>query len=179
MESMPVIAISQCLMGHAVRYDGTDKHAPSLLLTLEHAVRFIPICPEVEAGLGIPRPPMRIELGNTGSNRLVVINSREDHTQLLSDYAERKLNELRTDGVDGFILKARSPSCGKASPLTNADGKRVGVSPGFFVQEIQCAAPELPVADEEELRDDKKVEEFLKQARHCAALRLGTPSQKR
>jgi len=174
MRRKPVIAVSQCLLGEPVRYDGTDKNATALVETLERAVRFIPICPEVEAGFGVPRPPMRVEKAEDEAKRLIVIESRRDQTDAMNSYAGRKVKELYEGGIDGMVLKARSPSCGKASGLYSKRGDLVGTTPGFFVMEVRNVAPRLPIADEDELSDAAAIMTFLERVHQYAAQRLGT-----
>ena len=177
MNTQPTIAISRCLLGDAVRYDGGHKHAPNLLQTLEGRVRFIPLCPEAEVGLGIPRPPMRLE-SHRGRISLKVIEDGQDHTDRMLAYADQRTLALIRQGVDGFILKARSPSCGKAVPLFvngEAGSERV---PGLFAARAQRIDSAPPIADEEELESAQTRTRFLAAAQAHFLARVGHPPVK-
>ena len=157
-----------------MRYDGGHKHAPDLLQTLEGLVRFIPLCPEAEVGLGIPRPPMRLE-SHEGQVALRVIEDSRDHTAAMVAFAERRVLELVRQGVDGFILKARSPSCGQAVPL-HVDGEPgVQTVPGLFAARAQHIDSAPPIADEEELSSTETQAEFLAAVESHFLARVGRP----
>ena len=161
------IGISSCLLGACVRYDGGHRLEQSLVDTLGPHVRWIPICPEADCGLGVPRPPMRL-VGSPTRPRIVEIESGIDHTDRLLAWAGEKLGSLSGDGngesVGGFIFKARSPSCA----LRNAEisGNRGLVNgPGLFSRAVMAAFNNMPVADEEEMRTPDACRRFLKEAR--------------
>ena len=105
------VGISSCLMGNKVRYDGGDRLDRHLVETLGRYAEYVPVCPEAECGLPVPREPMRLE-GDIGSPRLVTIETRLDHTDRMAGWAERRLAELEGENLCGFIFKANSPSCG-------------------------------------------------------------------
>jgi len=152
----PIVAISSCLLGNPVRYDGKDKRHLVLQETLGELVEWLPVCPEVEAGLGVPRPP--VELIH-GANRIKVLgrdNKRLDVSAELRSAAlrlEAMLNSPRyTDDLCGFIWQSRSPSCGLGStPLKNAAGEviahRSGVVAGFLASQF----PWLPMREDTQL----------------------------
>lgn len=107
------MVVSRCLLGHPVRYDGGDKRQPGLMgLLAEWQV--IAVCPELEAGLGVPRPPMDL-VGPPGTERVVVRATGVDHGPALAAAIARLTARWAAGGVDGAILKARSPSCGLGS----------------------------------------------------------------
>lgn len=152
MPVKPRIAVSACLLGEKVRYDGGDKREPCVAEVLALRAELLPVCPEVEAGLGVPRPP----IGFTPEKRLTILETGRDITAAMQRSAEALCAALEKDGVRAFVFKARSPSCGlKDVP---AAGR------GLFAEVFTRRNPGLPVADEEELRDPARLEEFLREA---------------
>jgi len=109
-DSKPLVGVSQCLLGDAVRYDGQSKTNQIILEQLKPLFEFMPICPEVEAGLSIPRPPVQL----TGSIKEPRLTGRDDAsidvTDIMQRYCEKKPAALSQ--LSGFIFKSRSPSCG-------------------------------------------------------------------
>lgn len=164
MTVIPIrVGISSCLLGHQVRYDGGHKRVESLVNGLSCHVEWVPICPEVEAGLGIPREPMR--LVTSGSNiRVITIETREDQTDQLTQFSARRVSELKTLHLSGFVLKARSPSCGiEQVPVYDEWGKRILGGMGLFASAVRNAFPAIPVVHEEHLADPAGRELFLTQ----------------
>src|SRR5438093_8568967 len=116
------VGISQCLLGENVRYDGGHKLDRMLVETLGRSVEWVPVCPEVEVGLGTPRDPMRL-VGDPHAPRLVTINTGVDHTDTMNRFAQQRVRELEALNLSGFIFKSASPSCGIGRvPLFNARG---------------------------------------------------------
>jgi len=152
-----VIAVSACLLGLPTRYDGGGKRDEALLALLDgREIILLPVCPEAEAGLGIPREPMRLE-GDPEQPRLVAIESRRDLTGPMEAWSKKRLAELAALGARAFILKARSPSCGKLAPVHASGEPR----PGIFARQVMAWGK--PVADEEELRDPELFRAFCDQ----------------
>ena len=109
---MPIrVGVSACLLGQQVRFDGGHKRAPFLTDTLAGFVEFVPVCPEVELGLGVPRPSLRL-VGDPAEPRLVERESGADHTDAMGAYSRRRVPELALEDLCGFVLKKDSPSCG-------------------------------------------------------------------
>jgi uncharacterized protein YbbK (DUF523 family) len=158
------IGISQCLLGDRVRYDGGHKRDALLVDSLSRQVEWVPVCPEVEAGLGVPREPMRLE-GTAASPRLVTTTTMVDHTATMQQFSERRLRELERLDLSGFVLKARSPSCGIGNvPLLNAQGIETPEGVGLFAQVLMAHFPTMPVEDEDRLHDPQILKNFLKRA---------------
>ena len=154
------IGISACLFGQNTRYDGGNRHEPLLISALSQIVTLIPLCPEAECGLGIPREPMRLE-GNPANPRLMTITTRCDLTERMQTWAALRMDTLTREGVGGLILKARSPSCGKQVAVHGEGKGEPPHSPGLFARACQERFPDLPIADEEELRDPGRLADFL------------------
>ncbi len=147
------LGISACLLGEKVRYDGRAKTDLFLKENLGRYVRYIPICPEAESGLGVPREPM--QLHSTARGVLIVtVETGRNCTPVLLDWARRRLKTLRTQSLDGFILKGRSPSCGPAKvPLYTLSGARCGNTSGLFAALLEKRFPLLPLEEAEKLHD--------------------------
>jgi uncharacterized protein YbbK (DUF523 family) len=105
------IGISACLLGEKVRFDGGHKQDPFLTGTFGRFVEWVPVCPEVEAGLGTPRESMRLVRTQDGV-RLLTVKTARDLTATLDDYAKRRVEDLVAEELCGYVLKRDSPSCG-------------------------------------------------------------------
>jgi uncharacterized protein YbbK (DUF523 family) len=152
----PRVGVSACLLGEQVRYDGGHKRNATVIdLTGPH-VELVPVCPEVEVGMGTPREPLN--LVHDGSRlRMVTAHTRIDYTDRMIDWARRRVRELERAGIDGYILKSGSPSCGLGVP---ALGER-SESNGLFADVLLTSLPSLPVIDEKRLEDPHARTEFL------------------
>ncbi|HSN89273.1 MAG TPA: DUF523 domain-containing protein, partial [Thermoanaerobaculia bacterium] len=106
------IGISSCLLGQEVRYNGGHKRDSFLTDTFGQFVEWVSVCPEVEIGMGTPRPPIRLERAGEGGVRLVMPSTGGDYTEAMRSYAERRVSELAALSLDGYVLKKDSPSCG-------------------------------------------------------------------
>ncbi|MEK7760872.1 MAG: DUF523 and DUF1722 domain-containing protein [Nitrospirota bacterium] len=156
------LGISQCLLGDHVRYDGGHKRDRFLTDVLGRYVEWVPICPEVESGFGTPREPMRL-VGASNVPRLVTITTQRDLTKQLKGFSTRKIGELQTLDLSGYVFKARSPSCGIESvPLYGKTGKAKPDGRGLFARAFQKQFPLIPITDEGRLADPASREHFLK-----------------
>ena len=155
MLDRPRIGVSACLLGERVRYDGRDKRDAWLVDVLGPRVEWVPVCPEVEAGLGTPREPMNLGRDATGRIVLMTDRVRDDLTAMMIGFSGRRVDELAAADLDGYVLKAGSPSCGLDVPV-QGDRDR-----GLFAAALTTAIPELPVADERELAEPASRERFV------------------
>lgn len=146
------LGVSQCLLGDKVRFDGGHKRFDFLVENLMPFVDFIPVCPEVGAGLGIPRPPIQL---NTSSGQIRVVeikNKSHDVTPALQAYSLSVMDHFSK--VHGFIVKSKSPSCGMARVnVMNANGHYEKTGVGIFTQALRARYPNLPVEEEGRLND--------------------------
>ncbi len=163
------VGISSCLLGDEVRFDGGHKHDSLLTGTIGRYVRWVPVCPEVEIGLGTPRESLRL-VGSAEAPRMVAKKSGADHTEAMRRYAERRVLELAEERLHGYILKKDSPSCGMERVKVYGDGN---VMPrkegrGLFAAALMERLPTLPVEEEGRLRDAAIRENFVERlfARH-------------
>ena len=155
------MGISACLLGEPVRYDGGHKRDALLVEALARCVEWVSVCPEVECGMPVPREPMLLE-GDADAPRLVTTRTRVDHTDRMQRWARRRVGELEAEGVCGFILKSKSPSCGLTGvPL--CDGDTCGA--GLFARELVRRLPRLPVQEAERLHEPGALAGFVSRAR--------------
>ncbi len=161
MEMKIKLGISACLLGEKVRYDGGHKLDRYLTNTLGKYVDYVPVCPEVEAGFGIPRETMHLE-GDLNAPRLVTRKTKRDLTEPMLQWAKKRVVELEAEDLCGFIFKSRSPSSGmERIPVFNDKGMPVKKGVGLFARTFMDHFPLLPVEDEGRLHDPKLRENFI------------------
>lgn len=155
------VGISSCLLGEQVRFDGGHKHDRYLTDVLGRWVRWVPVCPEVDVGLGIPRPAIRLE-GEPTSPRLVEPRSGLDLTERMRAYSAEKVAELQKVDLDGYVLKRASPSCGmERVKLWSDSGMPAKQGVGLYARELLDSWPNLPVEEEGRLNDPVLRENFI------------------
>lgn len=156
------MGISSCLLGHKVRFDGQHKKDPYIVHTLGQFFDFIPVCPEVECGLKVPREAMHLE-GDPQNPRLVTVRTHIDLTKRMETYARARVEELAAMDLSGFIFKSDSPSSGmervKVYSQPGSSPSRNGV--GIFARIFMERFPLLPVEEEGRLHDPKLREMFI------------------
>lgn len=167
----PLIAISRCLLGEPVRFNGEARPVDWIVQILSQHCDFLPICPELEAGFGVPRPPMRLQQQDGAVSVVLVDDPAAERTEQLQVACERLLSEINP--VHGVILKARSPSCGvEDTPLFNKSGEQFATGPGLFTRMCKAAKPGLPVIDDQGLQSEAGRVSFLIQVfRYCCRRR--------
>ena len=155
----PRVAVSRCLRGDAVRYDGASRISEEVVHVIAPQVTLVALCPELEAGMGVPRPP--IQLHKSGAKlQLIRIHDRTDMTAAMQATAARLQSVLAS--VHGLVLKSRSPSCGlRDTPWFRDDGECGGTGPGWLLRQLSLP-PGLPVVDEQELSQPGAAEDFLR-----------------
>jgi len=155
------IGISSCLLGENVRYDGGNSRDRFITDTLGLYFQWMPVCPEAECGMGIPRETLRLA-GSPDNPRLVTTKTGVDHTERMLEWARKKLTELEGEDLCGFIFKSRSPSSGMERVKVYLPGggsvkKGVGIFAGAFMKRF----PRIPVEDEGRLHDPVLRENFI------------------
>jgi uncharacterized protein YbgA (DUF1722 family)/uncharacterized protein YbbK (DUF523 family) len=162
MEKTIKIGVSSCLLGKEVRYNGGHSHDRYITGTLGQYFSFVDVCPEVEAGLGIPREAMRL-VGDPAAPRLLASKSGRDFTDTLNTWARKRVQELAAENLCGFIFKSRSPSSGmervKVYTENGFPGSNKGV--GLFARAFMARFPLLPVEEEGRLHDPALRENFI------------------
>lgn len=147
------VGVSACLLGEPVRYDGQHKHLPLLTRDLARYFDFVPTCPEVGAGLGVPRRPLRL-VGSAAAPRVVdVEDASRDYTDRLAAYAAGRLPELQD--LCGYIFIRNSPSCGLFQVKVHLDNGAPGPDSGrgVFAAALTARWPLLPVEEAGRLDD--------------------------
>ncbi|HEY2773153.1 MAG TPA: DUF523 domain-containing protein [Candidatus Binatia bacterium] len=165
------IGVSSCLAGQPVRYDGGHKLDRSVAQLLAAQFELVPVCPEVEAGMGVPREPVQLVRGGDDVVRMLGVRSRIDHTDAMQQFARARVAGLARSGICGYVLKTGSPSCGaREVPVSSAAGTASAAS-GLFAAELLRAMPELPVVEEDRLADEAALDAFARRVRECARKR--------
>jgi uncharacterized protein YbgA (DUF1722 family)/uncharacterized protein YbbK (DUF523 family) len=153
--------ISSCLLGNKVRYDGGHRLDPFIAETLGRYVDFVPVCPEVECGLGVPREAMHLE-GDPRNPRLVTIHTKIDLTDKMVQWARQRSIALEKEDLCGFIFKSGSPSSGmERVKVYGGNGSPAKVGVGLFAQEFMNHFPLIPAEDEGRLHDPGLRENFI------------------
>jgi len=155
------IGVSTCLLGENVRFDGGHKHDRFITDTLGQYVEFVPVCPEAECGLGIPREAMRL-LGEIECPRLVTVRTHVDHTDRMLAWAGKRVRELEGEELCGFIFKSDSPSSGmERVKVYNEKGMPEKKGVGLFARAFMEHFPLIPVEEEGRLHDPRLRENFI------------------
>lgn len=161
MEVTIKIGISSCLLGNRVRYDGGHQHDRFITDTLGKYFEFVPVCPEEECGLGVPREPMYL-FGDPQNPRLVTRESGRDLTERMVNWSRNRVLELEEENLQGFIFKSRSPSSGmERVKVYGPDKKETKNGVGMFAREFMQHFPLLPVEEDGRLQDIHVRENFI------------------
>jgi uncharacterized protein YbgA (DUF1722 family)/uncharacterized protein YbbK (DUF523 family) len=155
------LGISQCLLGEPVRYDGGHKLDRFLTETLGQYVEYVPVCPEVECGMPVPREAMHL-VGEVDSPRLITLKTGIDKTDQMTVWAKKRVVELEKDRLMGFIFKSDSPSSGmERVKIYKEKGMAVRKGVGLFARQFMEHFPLLPVEEEGRLHDPALRENFI------------------
>lgn len=157
------IGVSSCLLGETVRWDGGHKKDRFLVDTLGPFVTWVPVCPEVEVGLGTPRNTLRLERSSAdGEIRLKMPRDGSDHTRSMEAFSRRRARELREERLSGYVFKKNSPSCGlRAVKVYGPQGAPNRSGQGIFARAMAEAFPHLPMEEEGRLHDPRLREAFV------------------
>lgn len=155
------LGVSTCLLGENVRFDGGHKHDLYLTETLGQFIEWVPVCPEVEIGLGTPRESLHLT-GDPDAPRLVTTKTRQDHTAAMLKFAQAKIEQLKRLQLNGYILKKGSPSCGMERVRVYSEkGMPARAGVGLFARALLEKMPHLPIEEEGRLNDPKLRENFI------------------
>lgn len=162
MSVKPVVVVSKCLEFAVCRYDG-ESISSAFVRELQPFVQFIPVCPEVELGLSVPREPIWLVNSSDGLH-LIQPHAKKDLTEQMQSFADQFLQGL--DVVDGFLLKSRSPSCGiddcKLFDSTAENAQPIGREGGLFAAKVLQLFKTVPVESELSILDDDVRHNFLR-----------------
>lgn len=155
------LGISSCLLGNKVRYDGGHKLDRFLADTLGEYVTFVPVCPEVECGLPVPRESMHLA-GDPADPRLITTRTGVDHTERMKNWARQRLDRLAREELCGFIFKKNSPSSGMLRvKVYNDKGMPSKTGSGLFAKAFMERFPRIPTEEEGRLYDPGLRENFI------------------
>lgn len=157
------IGISACLLGQKVRYNGGHQHDRLITEVLGEFLEFVPVCPEVECGLGIPRESMRL-IGDPEAPRLITYKTKIDHTEKMRSWAAKRVKELEKESLRGFIFKSKSPSSGMERIKVYGEGQTVRMNGvGMFARAFMDHFPRLPREEDGRLHDIVLRENFIEE----------------
>jgi len=155
------VGISACLLGEEVRFDGGHKRDAFLTTVLGPHVDWVPVCPEVEVGMGTPRETLRLVRVDR-TIRMLTTRTGVDHTDPMNAWAKGRLDALAREGLDGYVLKKDSPSCGmERVKVFSATGMATREGRGLFAAALLDRLPLLPIEDEGRLCDPRLRENFI------------------
>ena len=155
--SRPLLVVSACLLGYRTRYDGLIVRSDLVTDGVAVRGRCLPVCPEVDCGLSVPRAPMQLHQGAEGV-RLRVLGDGPDHTARLTTWCAARLDELASLDIRGCVLKSRSPSCGLSRvPIFSAAGEQIREGMGLFASAFAERFPDVPYLEDDFL-DGKAVD---------------------
>ena len=159
--SRPLLGVSACLLGKQVRFDGGHKKNDFILSSLSNYINFESVCPEMEAGFGMPRPAMQLRQKGEEVRLVFSKNPENDVTDQLIHYSEKKVMQL--EHLDGFIFKKDSPSCGafRVPLVIHKEGFKNREGIGIFAKAFMDQYPLIPVEDEGRLNDAALCENFF------------------
>jgi uncharacterized protein YbgA (DUF1722 family)/uncharacterized protein YbbK (DUF523 family) len=157
----PKVGISACLLGQKVRYDGGHKRDLFLTELFGKFVEWIPICPEIEVGMGVPRETVRL-VGKLSHPRMIAEKSGTDWTEAMNRFAAKRLGDIAEKHLSGYVFKKNSPSCGmERVKVYNSKGMAERQGRGLFAAALMSQWPLLPVEEEGRLNDLKLRENFI------------------
>lgn len=156
------VGVSSCLLGNEVRYNGQHQLDHFIKDTLGQWCDFIPVCPEVECGLPIPRETMRL-VGDIENPRLLTSRSGTDHTQRMQSWIEKEMQILEKEDLVAFIFKTKSPSSGmRKVKIYNEAGQTISYAGiGMFARAFIERFPDIPIEDNGRLCDTGLREKFI------------------
>lgn len=153
------VGVSACLLGKSVRYDGGHKRHEAICAELADIFHLVAVCPEGEAGFGVPRPPVRLVERQDGIHALGVEDLGLDVTNELNQFATQRCESYAH--VCGFILKARSPSCGFGSTPINGLDCEQRLGDGLFAAALRRRWPNMPIVQEDQIDNPAQRNEFI------------------
>ena len=176
----PRVGISRCLLGDEVRYDGGHKRDALLISTLGALVEWVPVCPEVEVGMGTPREAIDLIESDEGVPagqarvRLLGVESRVDWTGRMTTWSAERVQTFAD--LDGYVLKSDSPSCGLQGVRVHGSAGMARIGRGLFAEALVQMLPDLPVEEERRLHDQSLRDDFLSRVLSYRRRRLAFPS---
>lgn len=169
------IGISSCLLGERVRYDGGHKLDRQITGVLGEHFEFVPYCPEIAIGLGVPRATIRLQSTADGTRAVQKGEVSRDITDELSSYA--RVVAAEAGSLSGYIFKSRSPSCGmERVKVYDSNNMPFGAAPGIYAGTLKLALPLLPTEEEGRLNDPDLRDNFIERVLIYRAWQLANAS---
>ena len=155
------LGVSACLLGQNVRYNGGHTRDPYIIQTLGPFAEYLPVCPEVECGMPVPREAMRL-VGDVENPSLMTIKTGKDMTGQMKTWAKKRLDEIEKEALCGFIFKSKSPSSGLfRARVYNEKGMPAQNGTGIWAGMFRDRFPLLPLEEEGRLHDPVLRENFI------------------
>lgn len=161
MQNMIKIGISACVLGEKVRFDAGHKVSKFVTKELSPYFEFLPVCPEVGAGMPVPRPTIRLISNEERISLVETKDPSKDHTEQMESYCENKVAQLEQEQLRGYIVCAKSPTCGmeRVKVYKKQGAENDGV--GLFTKQLMKSMPWLPVEEDGRLNDPILKENFI------------------
>ncbi|BBM66395.1 hypothetical protein VA249_30410 [Vibrio alfacsensis] len=161
MESSIKVGISSCVMGQRVRFDSGHKISNFVTKELDGYFSFVPVCPEVGIGMTVPRPTIRLVSNEERIALVETKNPENDHTDKMLTYSENKVNELQREQLCGYIVCAKSPTCGMERVKVYSKNNAAKEGVGLYTKTLMENMPWLPVEEDGRLNDPVLKENFI------------------
>ncbi|ANU39219.1 DUF523 and DUF1722 domain-containing protein [Vibrio scophthalmi] len=161
MEQEIKIGVSACVLGETVRFDGGHKSSRFVTKELGNHFRFVPVCPEVESGMPVPRPTIRLI---SDKERIALVETRDaskDHTDSMLAFSRRRIERLQNEDLCGYVVCAKSPTCGmeRVKVYGSNSAEKSGI--GLYTKELMTRMPWLPIEEDGRLNDPILKENFV------------------
>jgi len=155
------VGVSACVVGENVRFDSGHKQSNFVTKELAKVFSLVPVCPEVGIGMPVPRPTIRLISNEERISLVETKNPSKDYTEKMLHYSRNKANELLQQDLCGYIVCAKSPTCGMERVKIYAHSQATKSGVGLYTQELQKAMPWLPVEEDGRLNDPVLKENFV------------------
>ncbi|MBD3256786.1 DUF1722 domain-containing protein [candidate division GN15 bacterium] len=155
------VGISTCLLGQKVRFDGGHKRDRYITDILGEYFSFVPVCPELEVGMGVPRESVRL-VDDPENPRMIGNRSYEDWTDRMNTYSKERVRRRDLQQLSGYILKKDSPSCGMARVKVYSDkGMPSKAGVGLYARQLLEQFQLMPIEEEGRLNDARLRDNFI------------------
>ena len=161
MSNVIKVGISSCVLGENVRFDSGHKISKFVTKELAPFFEFVPVCPDGGMGMPVPRPTIRLM---SDQERIALVETKDasiDHTDKMMDYSKSKVAELSSTELCGYIVCAKSPTCGMERVKVYKKGGAENIGVGLYTQELMKQMPWLPVEEDGRLNDPVLKENFI------------------
>jgi len=166
LKGKPLVAVSACLLGQAVRYDGLAKYTSLIAEELSKYCQLLAVCPELEIGLGVPRA--KIQLTQVGQT-IRVLQQHNPHIDVTNELVAFAKQFYEQQPLAGLVLQDRSPSCGMGNTdLYSQQGKVIGLGSGLFAATMLELNPALVIIQASQLQSKQDVAIFFKKMTFCS-----------